>query len=75
MKKVLENIKAIIALFIVFFSFSYFFITTFFGKENPQILIAVVGALSLVIGYYFGSSSGSAQKQETIDKMNQNKTT
>ncbi len=69
MKKLADNIKPIIAIVIVMMSFTYFFVSTFIGKENPQILIAIVAALSGVIGYYFGSSSGSAKKQDTIDKL------
>ncbi|WP_144893747.1 hypothetical protein [Flavobacterium tiangeerense] len=69
MKKLSDKIKPIIAIVIVMMSFTYFFVSTFLGKENPQILIAIVAALSGVIGYYFGSSSGSAKKQDTIDKL------
>lgn len=47
-------------------------------QEMREIVIRGLGtldmAVGLVLGYYFGSSSGSAQKQQTIDRMhNSNK--
>ncbi|MNG37754.1 hypothetical protein D3C84_1252010 [compost metagenome] len=45
----------------------------FYGVGNDQITIAIVGILGVVGGYYFGSSQGSAKKQDTIDAM-QNQT-
>jgi len=76
MKHVNENIKSIIALSIVYFSFGYFFAIAFLGfTADPQILIAVVAALSGVLGYYFGASSGSSKKDDTISDMAKNNTT
>lgn len=73
MKQLSENIKSILAIIIVFFGFGYFYLVAFFGVYNDQITIAIVGVLGVVIGYYFGSSQGSARKQDTIDSM-QNQT-
>lgn len=72
MKQFSENIKSILAIIIVLFCFGYFYLVAFFGVQNDQITIAIVGVLGVVIGYYFGSSQGSAKKQETIDAMNKN---
>ncbi len=75
MKQVNENIKSIIALSIVYFSFGYFFAIAFLGfSADPQVLIAVVAALSGVLGYYFGASSGSSKKDDTISNMAKNAT-
>lgn len=42
-------------------------------QEMREIVIRGLGtldmAVGLVLGYYFGSSSGSAQKQQTIDRI------
>ena len=35
-------------------------------KPDPQILIAVVGASGTVLGYWFGSSSGSSKKDDAL---------
>jgi len=75
MKQINENIKSIIALSIVYFSFGYFFAIAFLEfTADPQILIAVVAALSGVLGYYFGASSGSSKKDDTISDMAKNNT-
>lgn len=73
MKQLSDNIKSILAIIIVLFGFGYFYLVAFFGVYNDQITIAIVGVLGVVIGYYFGSSQGSAKKQDTIDAM-QNQT-
>jgi sugar phosphate permease len=69
MEKFTNLIKPILALIIITFSFAYFLIVTFSGKENPQILIAIVAMDSAVIGYFFGASSGSTKKDEAIQTM------
>jgi len=43
-------------------------------QTEPSALVAgfigvIVGSYTTVFSYYFGSSSGSKNKQETIDKM------
>jgi len=70
MKIVSDNIKSIIALIVVLSSFTYFFTVAFTGiKADSQILIAIVGTLGVVIGYYFGTSQGSAKKDEVISNL------
>lgn len=62
-----DNIKAILSLVVIAFGFAYFFycgITSV--KPDPSITIADVGFISSVLGYWFGSSSGSAKKDEVI---------
>lgn len=62
-----DNIKPIMALVIVIFGFSYFFMCSIRNiKPDPQILIAMVAAVSAATGYYFGSSSGSSKKDEIL---------
>lgn len=62
-----KNIKPILAILVVVFAFSYFFYCSLaVVKPDPQILIAVVGATGTVLGYWFGSSSGSSKKDEII---------
>lgn len=69
MKNFSDNIKPILALTIIILGFAYFFMTTFTEiKPNDQILIAIVGIMSLAGGYYFGSSSGNAKKDEIIQQ-------
>lgn len=61
------NIKPILAIIVVVFGFAYFFYCAVTNvKPDPQILIAVVGAVGTSLGYYFGSSSGSAKKDEAL---------
>ena len=70
MKSITENIKAILSLIIIVFSLIYFFMVTFFNvKVDNQIIIAIVGFSSAVIGYHFGSSSGSSSKDEVINNL------
>ena len=68
-----DNIKPILALVIVVLGFGYFYMCSIRDiKPDPQILIAMVAAVSGATGYYFGSSSGSAKKDETIaESVNQ----
>lgn len=65
-----DHIKAIIAILVIVSSFGYFFITYFIGKaqSDPQIIIAIVGAMTTVLAYYFGSSQGASRKDETISE-------
>lgn len=67
-----KNIKPLLAIIAVTFSFLYFFTCLILSvKPDPQILIAVVATSTAAIGYYFGSSSGSSKKDETIsDSLN-----
>lgn len=61
-----NNIKSIVTIMVVIFSFTYFFLLEFgYGKvNNDQVLIAVVGWGGLTLGYWFGSSSGSSKKDD-----------
>lgn len=62
-----KNIKPVLALIVVILGFSYFFMCSIRNiKPDPQILIAVVGSVGTALGYFFGSSSGSAKKDDTI---------
>lgn len=68
--KLSDNIKPALAICIMVLGFGYFFTTTFTGTEpNDQILIAIVGLMTLAGNYYFGNSSGSAKKDETISDL------
>lgn len=61
------NIKPILAIMVIVFGFAYFFYCALSNlKPDPQILIAVVGAVGTSLGYYFGSSSGSSKKDEIL---------
>lgn len=62
-----KNIKPILAIIIVVLGISYFYMCSLRDiKPDPQILIAIVGSLGVVTGYFFGSSSSSAKKDELI---------
>lgn len=62
-----DNIKPILALVIVVLGFGYFYMCSIRDiKPDPQILIAMVAAVSGATGYYFGSSSGSAKKDDAM---------
>jgi len=64
-----DNIKPVLALVIVIFGFSYFFMCSIRNiKPDPQILIAMVAAVSAATGYYFGSSSGSSKKDDILSE-------
>lgn len=68
-----EHIKAIIAVIVIVASFGYFFVTYFIGKSqsDPQIIIAIVGAMTTVLAYYFGSSQAATKKDEVISNLSQ----
>lgn len=67
-----KNIKPILAMIIISLGFGYFYMCSLRDiKPDPQILIAIVGAVGVATGYYFGSSSGSSKKDEIIgDNLN-----
>lgn len=70
MKTISDNIKSIIAIIVVISSFTYFFVVSFTGiKADNQVLIAIVGTLGIVTGYYFGTSQGSQKKDEIINDL------
>jgi len=71
MKWAADNLKGLMAIFVLACSFGYFFVITFFEKKaDPQVIIAIVSANSTVLGYYFGSSQGSNKKDELLATMN-----
>lgn len=58
MKQITDNIKAILSIIVVVMSICYFYMCSLRDiKPDPQILIAMVGAMSGCLGYYFGASS------------------
>lgn len=74
MKYVSDHIKSILALIIIIGSFTYFFFDRFSDtKGDDQVIIAIVGMCSGVIGYYYGSTNSSSKKDETINDLAKNK--
>lgn len=67
-----DNIKPILGIILVVSVISYFFMCSIRNiKPDPQITIAMVATLTGVTGYFFGSSEGSAKKDNTIsDTLN-----
>ncbi len=70
-----DNFKGILASVVVLCSFAYFFVITFYDRNaDPQVIIAIVAALSTTQQYYFGSSQGANKKDQIIsDAINQTK--
>lgn len=70
MKALQDAIKPILALTIVLLGFAYFFTCLIMQvKGDPQVTIAIVGAMGVATGYYFGASTGTAKKDETIANL------
>lgn len=73
MKFFADNIKQLIAAFVVFATYIIFILILIVFKEDTnavsQVIIASVGALSGVTGYYYGYSQGSAKKDESISTL------
>lgn len=66
-----NNIKSILAIIVVVLGISYFYMCSIRNiKPDPQILIAIVGSLGTVLGFFFGSSAGSAKKDEVLAASN-----
>lgn len=63
------NIQGIIALIIICGGLSILA----FNNPTTDVKIAVVGLMSTVVGYYFGSSKSTAKKDETIANQLENK--
>lgn len=62
-----DNIKPILAVIIIVLGFGYFYMCSIRDiKPDPQILIAFVASIAGVTGYFFGSSSGSAKKDDAL---------
>lgn len=74
MKYISDHIKSILALVIVLSGLAYFFVDRFVdGSGNDQIVIAIVAMVSSVTGYYYGTTSGSSKKDETISDLTKTK--
>ena len=69
-KRIIVLMGASIMLCCLIFFFSVCFIPMSPSGEKfaDQIVIAVIGILGIVVGYYFGSSKGSADKSEELAK-------
>ena len=64
------DIKPVIALLVnVAIIGNFYTVTIMENKPDQAIIIAMVGAWGLVNGYYFGASTGSAKKDETINNL------
>ena len=59
------NIQAVLAIIIILAGFY----TLVFHESQNDVKIAVVGIMGTVVGYYFGSSRSSSEKQKTIDEI------
>lgn len=60
------DVKDALAVFVVFFGIG----AIVFVKMEDMALGALIGFISAVIGYFFGSSSSSSAKDKTIQDMN-----
>ncbi len=73
MKNITDIVRASITLLTLLFGYIYFILAAFVYKaHDPQITICVVTLVSSVLGYWLGSSIGSAKKQDTLDAINKN---
>lgn len=76
MKQFHDIIKPLMAIMTLLFGFAYLLIMLLTGKESVEgALIAIVAILKEPYGYYYGSNSGNAKKDETIQNLTQNETT
>ncbi len=74
MKSLSDNIISILAIINTFCAYTYFGLAAFYKVVDPQITIAIVGILMLIYNYLYGSSRGSAKKQDAINEMTKNTT-
>jgi hypothetical protein len=69
MTSLTNNIKAVLALIVAVSSLAYFYMCSIREiKPDPQILIAMVSIVTMVLGYYFGSSSKADKPDATVTK-------
>ena len=68
MKTVAENIKSIATILIIVFAFAILEQILWLCHDDKatvsQIILAVVGTLGTVTGYYYGYSQGASKKDE-----------
>lgn len=64
MKVISDNIKPLLALIVVVLGMAYFYMCSIREiKPDPQILIAIVGSVGTVLGYFFGASSSKNESK------------
>lgn len=72
-----RNIAPILALLAIVATFALYFIIIFFKvgleKDAREITLLILGAINatatMILGYYFGSSAGSKEKQDIMKSM------
>jgi len=68
MKNISDNIKSILSIIIILLTFGILILILFQHQGDKeivsQVLIAVVGGLSSITGYYYGYSQGASKKDE-----------
>jgi len=73
MKNIKENLMAILAMIGVFAPLTLLGILIYKGVEPSALVAGFIGMMlssyPMIFQYYFGSSSGSKNKQETLDRM------
>ena len=76
MKEIKINLKIILSVITLVFSFIYFFIMLCFDKKSDaQIITAIVALNMTVFNFEFGSSSSSLAKDKTIQNMSDKENT
>ncbi len=75
-----HNVSALLAILFTLFSLSIYLLVlvhAISATENLSFLIinSVTNIMMIIIGYYYGSSAGSKQKQMSLDKISDNTTT
>lgn len=76
MKTISDNIKSIMSLIIIFFTYAIFIVLIIICKADnailSQILIAIVSGFT---GYYYGYSQGAAKKDDAQAALTANSQT
>jgi hypothetical protein len=71
------NIRPVLATFVMVVAFGFFYLLVFRKQElrsvNDNVLFTILGGIigyvSSILGFYFGSSSGSMEKDATIKNL------